>query len=277
MLNINELESRWKRYRIKSYIPHLVIFVSTLIIVILSLTFFTSNKDQVDEMVSIKPLELPLKKAEIEPREKKETSEPIVQKEQTVEPAHEVEKTQIVKHVTKSSNEKKITLTPSLDFMKSINRDALPYYTQSDEQTPSQRENEELNENQEEGKSNNIQENKIQIQKEKSETISIKKGTTQDDIQHVLKRFKQNNNPALSLFVAQKYYDLGDYHNSYNYALITNEINNNIEESWIIFTKSLVKLGQKDMAVKTLKQYLEYSNSDKANRLLDEIVSGKFK
>ena len=277
MLNINELENRWKRYRIKSYIPHLVIFVSTLIIVILSLTFFTSNKDQVDEMVSIKPLELPLKQAEVEPREKKETSEPIVQKEQRVEPAHEVEKTQIVKHVTKSSNEKKITLTPSLDFMKSINRDALPYYTQSDEQTPSQRENEELNENQEESKSNNIQENKIQIQKEKSETISIKRGTTQDDIQHVLKRFKQNNNPALSLFVAQKYYDLGDYHNSYNYALITNEINNNIEESWIIFTKSLVKLGQKDMAVKTLKQYLEYSNSDKANRLLDEIVSGKFK
>lgn len=276
MLNINELESRWKRYKIRSYIPHLVIFVSTLIIVTLSLTFFTSNKVQKEEVISIKPQELPVKKVQIEPKPK-ETAEPIAQKEEQVEPVQEVQKAQTVQHPAKSTQERKITLTPSLDFMKSINRDALPYYTQSDDETPSEKKNEALSQTQEESHSNDIQENKIQIKQEAPETINIKKGTTQDDIQHVLKRFKQNNNPALSLFVAQKYYDLGDYHNSYNYALITNEINNNIEESWIIFTKSLVKLGQKDMAIKTLKQYLEYSNSDKASRLLDEIVSGKFK
>ncbi|MDY0120358.1 MAG: hypothetical protein RBR54_00300 [Sulfurimonas sp.] len=276
MLNINELESRWKRYKIRSYIPHLVIFVSTLIIVTLSLTFFTSNKVQKEEVVSIKPQELPVKKVPTEPKPK-ETLEPIAQKEEKVEPVQEVQKAQTVQHPTKSSQEKKITLTPSLDFMKSINRDALPYYTQSDDETPPEKKNEALSHTQEESHSNDTQENKIQIKQEAPETINIKKGTTQDDIQHVLKRFKQNNNPALSLFVAQKYYDLGDYHNSYNYALITNEINNNIEESWIIFTKSLVKLGQKDMAIKTLKQYLEYSSSDKASRLLDEIVSGKFK
>jgi len=64
---------------------------------------------------------------------------------------------------------------------------------------------------------------------------------------------------------------------SYNYSLITNELNNNIEASWIIFTKSLVKLNKKEMAVKTLQQYVEHSQSNQAKLLLDEITSGKFK
>ena len=80
-------------------------------------------------------------------------------------------------------------------------------------------------------------------------TISIKRQNTHEDIQHVIKRFKKSNNPALSLFVAKKYYELENYNAAYNYALITNELNNDIEESWIIFTKSLVKLGKKDKAI----------------------------
>lgn len=275
MLNINELESKWKRYKIKSYIPHAVIFVSTLIILILSLTFFTPDTNQIDEIVQVEPVIAP-KKVEAKPQVQ-ETSEPVVQKEETVEPSVEIVKTETPKKTPAQSKQKKITLTPSLDFMKSINRDALPYYTQGDDDTPSRKQDEEeLDENQEESTSNTKQDDTTQSQAKEPESISIKRGTTQDDIQHVLKRFKKNNNPALSLFIAQKYYDLGDYHNSYNYALITNEINNNIEDSWIIFTKSLVKLDQKDMAIKTLKQYLEYSNSSKANRLLEEILSGKF-
>ncbi|MGD9719509.1 MAG: hypothetical protein AB7U24_09720, partial [Sulfurimonadaceae bacterium] len=70
---------------------------------------------------------------------------------------------------------------------------------------------------------------------------------------------------------------LGDYHKSYNYALITNELNNNIEASWIIFAKSLVKLNEKEMALKTLRQYIEHSGSNQAKLLLDEIRNGKFK
>ena len=55
--------------------------------------------------------------------------------------------------------------------------------------------------------------------------IQINKQNTDDDIKHVIKRFKKNNNPALSLFIAKKYYDQGKYSKSYNYALITNGIN----------------------------------------------------
>jgi len=100
---------------------------------------------------------------------------------------------------------------------------------------------------------------------------------TYNDIAEIIKRFKKNNNPALSLFVAKKYYELGNYRQAYNYALMTNEINKDIEISWIIFTKSLVKLGKKRDAIKTLKEYIQQSHSNSAQILLDEIQSGKFK
>ena len=67
------------------------------------------------------------------------------------------------------------------------------------------------------------------------------------------------------------------YNLAYNYALLTNQIDSKIDMSWIIFTKSLVKLGQKDKAVNTLQTYIKDSNSKQAATLLEEIESGRFK
>ena len=92
------------------------------------------------------------------------------------------------------------------------------------------------------------------IKTEQESSISIVRQTSQNEINEVVKRFNKNNNPALSLFIAKKYYELGEYRKAYNYALKTNNINNHIEASWIIFAKSLVKLNEKDMAVKTLSK-----------------------
>lgn len=105
--------------------------------------------------------------------------------------------------------------------------------------------------------------------------INIKRQDTQKDIQDVIKRFKKSNNPALSLFIAKKYYELEDFNKAYNYALITNGINNNIEDSWLIFAKSLVKLNKKSKAVETLKKYIGHSDSYRAKILLENIKSGK--
>ena len=124
--------------------------------------------------------------------------------------------------------------------------------------------------------STNKQTSNIDVHETKN-VISINKENTFQDIQQVIKRFKINNNPALSLFVAKKYYELKQYNKSYNYALITNEINPNIEASWIIFAKSLVKLKEKKMAITTLEKYIEHSNSNNAKILLNNIKSGKFK
>ena len=106
-------------------------------------------------------------------------------------------------------------------------------------------------------------------------TITTQKN--ENDLKDVIRRFKKNKNPALSLFIAKRYYELKKYQKSYNYALMTNEINKEIEESWIIFSKSLVKLGQHELAIITLKAYLKTNKSSQAEILLTKIDAGTFR
>lgn len=111
----------------------------------------------------------------------------------------------------------------------------------------------------------------------KPSNISIVAREDEDDLQDVIKRFKKNKNPALSLFIAKRYYELGRYQKAYNYALITNDINSGIEDSWLIFAKSLVKLDQKEMAIKALDSYIDESDSARAKILLDDISQGELR
>jgi tetratricopeptide (TPR) repeat protein len=200
MLNIIELESRWFKYKVKSYLPHFTILISLVIV------FSFVQKPSVDS----------------------------------------IPKEEIIKKEVHTN----LKLSPSLDLMKkmqntdSVILDKLLVKTVSTQPT--------------------------------SKKISIKRQNTQNDIHDIIKRFKKNTKPALSLFVAKKYYELGNYHQAYNYSLITNKINKEIKVSWLIFAKSLVKLGKKDKAISTLKKYIKQSHSSSAQILLDEIRTGKF-
>ena len=101
--------------------------------------------------------------------------------------------------------------------------------------------------------------------------------TSKDELRSVIKRFNKTQNPALSLFIAKKYYDQGDYKESYNYAKATYKLNPNIEDGVLLYTKSLVKLGYQDKALSKLKPYINKSGSIKAKILLNEIQKGNFK
>ncbi len=193
----------------------------------------------------------------------------------------------IQKSAPSTHNIKKIILQPSLGFMQILQQHYTPTTEIESKQKNIQSENieivEEPTDNIIQKEEKIIPEVEVKIEKVEAEpetknvSIEIKKQNTYEDIDLVIKRFKRNNNPALSLFVAKKYYELGEYKQAYNYALITNDINNDIEESWIIFSKSLVKLNQKQKAIETLKEFINYSNSNEAKLLLEEIKSGKFK
>ncbi len=106
-------------------------------------------------------------------------------------------------------------------------------------------------------------------------TIDVK--SSSNDIQDVIKRFENNKSPVLSLFLAKYYYSKGNYKMSKSYSLVTNELDSNIDESWILFVKSLMKLGDKKKAKKTLTSYIKHSNSLKAKELYKKINKGKFK
>lgn len=262
MLNINDLERRWLKYKIKSYIPHLIILIS--FIVILILLFIVLN---------IKPV---IKQAPvIEPMPKK-----VELKSKVTAVIHE--KPDDKKSETEINNNK-VVLSPSLNFMNNMQESTTPKYkTQvTSKVQPQKIKTTEIERpvKQESKKSITVEpQQKIKPIKIKQESsISIVRQTSQNEINEVVKRFNKNNNPALSLFIAKKYYELGEYRKAYNYALKTNNINNDIEASWIIFAKSLVKLNEKDMAVKTLSKYVKHSSSNRARVLLNNIVLGKFK
>jgi len=270
MLDIRDLEKRWLHYKIKSYIPHAVILVS--LVVISSITFFalhssTNAKQQNVKEVTQKEV-LPLK----------ETKTTLKTKTSIIEKAPKVKITPLKKEASPS----KMTIEPSLNFMKKMQSATSPYYNEvNNYNTPPKIKKKKIVKSKpviEETQDVVVKEKTIEEEPiEKVNKISIKMHDTKDDIAEIITRFKKNNNPALSLFVAKKYYELGEYKKSYNYALITNQINNEIDASWIIFTKSLVKLGKKKMAVRTLQTYIQNSHSNSAQLLLEEIRTGKFK
>ncbi|WP_321777963.1 hypothetical protein [Sulfurimonas sp.] len=245
MLNINELENRRRKYKIKTYLPYGVISLSLIVISSIILILFTSDENKEQKMIQ-------------EPKLKKVVIEKIIVKKE------------VSKIVEEKTPKTKMILSPSLNFMSNIKHNTLSHY-----------ENEKLTSlNKQKKERKKVVKRKKRKEKEyieKINTILIKRQNTQEDIKHVIKRFKKNNNPALSLFVAKKYYELEQYDKSYNYALVTNQINDNIDASWIIFSKSLVKLNQKKEAMKILKKYINYSKSPRAKILLEDIKSGKFK
>lgn len=110
--------------------------------------------------------------------------------------------------------------------------------------------------------------------KPKTSSMQIQRDDDMEYLQDVFARFKKNKNPVLSLFIAKRYYQIGEYQQSYNYALITNELDSTIEDSWLIFAKSLYKMDQKEMAIKTLKSYIQESSSVKAKLALDQMEKG---
>ena len=282
MLNTRDLEERWLKYKIKSYIPYATIALSSIVIIIVVSIFLNSNK--VEKKTTLSPeikVEKEVQQVKIKTILTKATE--AIEKTPPTKEAIQIQKT-TVEEVPKTiaivsqgnsikRQEASLKLSPSFDFMKKMQHSSLPYY-----QEESAIEQESTSQIVEEVEELEIEENTdTTVVEEEPKKISIQRRDSADDIRGIIKRFKKNNNPALSLFIAKKYYELGEYHKAYNYALITNEINSDIDASWIVFTKSLVKLNQKDMAIKTLKQYIEDSHSSSAKILLDEIISGKFR
>ena len=100
--------------------------------------------------------------------------------------------------------------------------------------------------------------------------------TSEDELRAVIKRFNRTKKPALSLFIAKKYYEQGNYKESYSYARETYKLNQNIEDGVLIYAQSLVKLGKSDKAINKLKPYINKSGSIKAKILLNEIQKGNF-
>ncbi len=280
MLNINELETKWRKYKVKSYIPYVIILVSTIIITIAiySLMNTTSINSVVVANIEKENITLDIKK-DVQIAIKESTK-----KESTQNDVKIIEKIIVKKDIDQShqSDKKNIILTPSLGFMSNMKHNNIYNEDEITSNFPTKDTIKKVKTEKPKVIVKEIIEEPEEVTVEEVKTVTassikIDRRNSQEDIEYVIKRFKKNNKPALSLFIAKKYYSLNEYHKAYNYALITNELNDNIDASWIIFAKSLVKLNEKGEAIKTLKKYIEHSHSSQAKILLDDIVSGDFK
>lgn len=110
-----------------------------------------------------------------------------------------------------------------------------------------------------------------------SGSFALNRNESKLDIENIERRFKETSNPSLGLFIARYYYDHGNYNEAYNFSLKTNTLNSKMDESWIIFAKSLFKLGKIEQAKKTLQVYISESNSESARSLLESIERGDIK
>ncbi len=245
MLNIPDLEKRWLHYKIKSFLPYIITLIFTFLIITIYSFFDTSNSKKI----------IKIKETKNTPAVTKEKKKIIIQKSLQKKP---------LQKTINSSEKHTLKLSPSMSFIKTIQRDKAiekrPVKYKKTKLKPIQKVEIELK----------------PIHKKQVPTITIMRQNTSKDIQNILHRFKEDKNPALSLFLAKNYYELGDYKKASNYALITNQLNKKIEDSWLIFAKSLVKMGKKEKAIQLLQEYISKSHSTNAAILLDNIKSGEF-
>jgi len=246
VLDIHKLERRWLKYKIKSYVPYII---SALAVLVLSITAFSWLDDKEAASSVIKDQNSSSEKA-----------------------LSSLKKT----HETEDSN----VLEPSMEFVQSF-QPSEPEIPTAAAITPKKTQltqtSAPIPKVVNVPDSSQIQTIEVSSSAKNEKPASLSHNETKMDIESVVRRFKETSDPNLGLFIARYYYAQGNYSDAYNFALKTNNINTKMDESWIIFSKSLVKLGKIDQAKKTLKLYIAESNSDSARSLLDSIEQGTFK
>lgn len=253
MLNIPDLEKRWLRYKIRSFLPTTLLILFLIFSAVLyTMLDFTSNEQKETIVKTVVPKAQLIKPIQIKSQEENST----------------VTKKVAVPTKSKKQESNTTLLSPSMNFMTKF------------QSSPSQTQPRTISKTKTDGQAPKIYKTKHkelqQVRKLPVSTITITKQDTAKDIKNILKRFQEDKNPALSLFLAKKYYELGEYEKAAKYALITNKLNKEIEDSWLIFSKSLVKMHHKDKAISILRQYIKSSHSTNAAVLLHDIQSGEF-
>ncbi len=88
-------------------------------------------------------------------------------------------------------------------------------------------------------------------------------------------KFLKSNSPRDALLLAKAYYKKSQYVEAEKWAFSANKLDNNLEESWLLFAKSKAKQGKKREALKILSSYYKKSHSTKAKTIMRQIEIGK--
>jgi hypothetical protein len=239
VLDIQNLEHRWFKYKLKSYAP-LIVVIALLVGLMLALLYIwrdAPSTEIIDKHPSIQGPSVDINRSEV--------SSAVQEAPMVIEPSMN-----FVQSFQGSGQ-----LPPSTLPLNPVQPSRTPISTQPELPNPLP----------------------TAVTPSASKPLALNRNDTKLDIESVERRFKESPTPNLGLFIARYHYDHGNFSGAYDYALKTNTLNSNIDESWIIFSKALVKLGKTDQAKKTLTLYLSESQSESARALLNSIEKGSFK
>jgi tetratricopeptide (TPR) repeat protein len=103
--------------------------------------------------------------------------------------------------------------------------------------------------------------------------VNIIKVSNNSAYKDVERRFRRTHNINDAIFLANMYYNKRNYKKAIYWSMQTNKLDKNIEESWLIFAKSKIKIGKKNEAIRVLRAYIKRSNSYEAKKLLKKIIN----
>ena len=114
-----------------------------------------------------------------------------------------------------------------------------------------------------------------EIESGKKIDLEIIDSTSVSGYKDVEKRYFDSHDIDDALFLARSYYKNGDYEKAQYWALETNKLDEDQEESLLIFVKSKVKLGHKNEAMSILTSYVKQTDSQDGKKLLYRIENDK--
>ncbi len=268
MINTKELEKRWYKYKTKSF---LLLFSIIAIVILLiyggyyilyKLDLNMGKKDSNKQSMAVVSNVNRIKDKNITTVDKKEEKTEIKQSDIfSLSPTIPI--VDLEKEKAKDRSRKEITVYKKVLKKKEIHkrkhiekRKKLIRAKKSDYLTAKELLN---------------QKHKILIKKDKKK-IDFRSSTS--NYMSIMKdKFNENKNPREALLIAKAYYRAGNYRKSEKWALKANNLNRNLEESWLLFAKSKDALGKRKEALKILIAYYNRTKSSKVKLLIEKISS----
>jgi len=244
MYDIKQLEEEWKRYRKKKLKPW-YIGAGILLVLMLFIIFFQSNLK-----INVSALKMYLETPnEIQTSENNKKSEDTprydrVKIKETVLIDDALENLEIKENVIEMAD--KVVKEPNNILVD------IPILDDTNEATVEE-----------------------ETEARKKIDLEIIDSTSVSGYKDVEKRFFESHDIDDALFLARSYYKNGNYEKAQYWALETNKLDEDQEESLLLFVKSKVKLGHKNEALSILTSYVKQTDSKEGKKLLYRIENDK--
>jgi tetratricopeptide (TPR) repeat protein len=246
MYDMKELEKQWIRYKLKQSIPWFI-----LLVIFLLLILYYNNRVVVNKMILTYYTQI---SKNYFPKSSDKNETKIMESNETNTTVDSV----VVKE-TNESNESDLNVSDEIfdtnDTIYEANS-SNPFFSSIKTETT-------LNQKSPEEKL----EDEIEKRHERK-YVYIKKSS--NAYKEVEKRFSLSQDPEDALFLARYYYEKKRYKKAEEWAFIANELNDESEESWLIYAQAKAARKEYLKAIHILDSYLKKNNSLRARKLLEE-------